>query len=237
MSIFNAALNGIGDKLVIVNDDDGLRRALDDRPISLAMTNPPFIAMPAWIDIDVEDRPSVAGLMEVRKTAHGLQGDLRTLFPGAGWGGDDGLAITKDFVAALFPLLASGSRILIYSQFAGDTQGPRVFQDHIQARGGFHFAFEPVQTRTLVVNQPGTGRVAEGQSQKMFSAGEIASSVARLIMAALMAKQEPRRVRVNVRKGGSEHVLMMKYARRIEDSYRQQGITHFHDGFAVLTRQ
>ena len=55
-------------------------------------------------------------------------------------------------------------------------------------------------------------------------------------MAALMARKEPRRLRVGVRKGGPEDILLMKCARRIEDAYRRQGITHFHDGFAVLTR-
>jgi predicted RNA methylase len=235
VSLFNAALNGVEDKLVVVNDDDGLRRALDEHPISFAMTNPPFIAMPAWIDIDVEDRPSLSGLMDIRETEHGCQGDLRTAFPGAGWGGEDGLEVTKEFVDALFPLLAADSQTVIYSQFAGETQGPGVFRDYIQARGGFHFAFEPVRSRTLVVKQPETDRIAEGQNQKVFSAGEIASSVARLIVAALMARQEPRHLRVNVRKGGPEHLLLMKFARRIEESYRRQGITHFHDGFAVLT--
>ena len=84
---------------------------------------------------------------------------------------------------------------------------------------------------------PETGRVVEGQTQKVVPVDEAARSVARLIVAALMAKQEPRRLRVMVRKGGPEHALLMKCARRIEESYRRQGITHFHDGFVILTKQ
>ena len=70
----------------------------------------------------------------------------------------------------------------------------------------------------------------------MFSAAETEQSVARLIIAAQMAKHEPERLRVSVRTGGPQHVLLMKYARSIEESYRRLGITHFHDGFVVLTR-
>jgi len=237
VSLFNAALNGVAEKMVVVDDDDGLRGALDGHPISFAMTNPPFIAMPAWIDIDPEDRPVLSRLMDTRETDHGLQGDLRTVFPRAGWGGEDGLDVTRQFIDAILPLLARESQMVIYSQCAGDTDGPRVLQDYIQARGGIRFAFESVKARTLVVKQAETDRVVEGQNQVSVSADEAATSVARLIVAALMAKNEPRRLRVSVRKGGAEHVLLMKFARRIEDSYRRQGVTHFHDGFATLTME
>jgi len=236
VSLFNAALNGVDDTLVIVNDHEGVRRALDQHPISFAMSNPPFLAVPTWIDIEMEDRPALSGLMDVRETEHGCQGDLRTLFPRAGWGGADGLAVTRTFVDALFPMLAAGSQMVIYSQFAGDAEGPRVFEDCVRRRGGFQFAFERVKSRTLVMKQPGTDRIAEGQSQSVFSAAETAHSVARLIIAAQMAKHEPGRLRVSVRTGGPEHVLLMKYARSIEESYRRLGISHFHDGFVVLTR-
>jgi hypothetical protein len=201
------------------------------------MTNPPFIAMPAWIDIDAEDAAALSGLMDIRKTDHGFQGDLRTVFPEAGWGGDDGLQVTKQFIDALLPLLARESRVVIYSQCAGDTDGPSVLRDYIQARGGVGFAFESVKSRLLAVKQAATNQVVEGPNQKSLSAGETAASVARLIVAALVAKKEPRHVRVNIRRDGPEHVLLTKFAGRIEDSYRKQKITHFHDGFAVLTKE
>src|SRR6185295_8645841 len=119
VSLFNAALNGVEDKLAVVPTDAALARALDGDAIAFAMTNPPFIAMPAWIDLDADECASLRGVLEIRETDRGCQGDLRTVFPGAGWGGDDGLAVTKAFVDALFPLLADGSRTVIYSQFAG----------------------------------------------------------------------------------------------------------------------
>ena len=86
------------------------------------------------------------------------------------------------------------------------------------------------------MKQTHTDRVTEGPNQPRLSASEAATSVARLIVAALMARQEPQRLRVSIRKGGPEDGLLRKFAQRIEHSYRRQGITHFHDGFAVLTR-
>jgi methylase of polypeptide subunit release factors len=235
VSLFNAALNGVDSRMAVVTDEDGLRQSLEGQPISFAMTNPPFIAMPAWIDIDAEDAAALSDLMDIRETGRGLQGDLRTVFPEAGWGGDDGLEVTKQFIDALLPLLARDGRVVIYSQCAGDTDGPWVLRDYILAKGGVGFAFDSVKSRMLVVKQTATNRVVEGHNQKSLSAGETATSVARLIVAALVAKKEPRKVRVNIRNGGAEHVLLKKLATRIEDSYRKQKITHFHDGFAVLT--
>jgi hypothetical protein len=235
VSLFNAALNGVDHKLVIVQTDGALARALDGHAIAFAITNPPFIAMPAWIDIDADDCPSLRRLMDIRETDHGCEADLRTIFPAAGWGGEDGLAVTKEFIGALFPLMADDSRTVIYSQFAGDASGPRVLQDYIQSRGGFRFEFEPVKPRTLVMQQPGSDRIAAGESRTVLSARDVAGSVARLIVAALMARENPDRVRVAVRKGGREDVWQAKFAARIEERYRQQGITHFHDGFVMLT--
>jgi methylase of polypeptide subunit release factors len=237
VSLFNAALNGVEERMVVVDDNRDLKEATEGHPVVLAISNPPFIAMPAWIDIDPEDRPVLSTLMEVRETDRGLQGDLRTAYPEAGWGGEDGLAVTKQFVEALLPLLAPQAQVVIYSQFAGDGQGPRVIEEYVQAVGGCHFAFDAVRSRPLLNRNPETGRVFKGQTQKVLSADEAARAVARLIVAALMAKQDPRRPRVMVRTGGPEHALLLKCARRIEESYRSQGITHFHDGFVILTKQ
>jgi methylase of polypeptide subunit release factors len=223
VSLFNAALNAVDEKFLIVPDQEELRRALGAHRISFAMSNPPFIAMPARIDSEGLD--GEGGL------------DVRALFPAAGWGGDSGLHVTKEFVDTVFPLLEAGSRMAIYSQFAGDEHGPAMFEQFIQDRGGFRFAFEPVAPRRLFVRQPETGRIAEGESHGVLSAAEAALSVARLIVAALMARREPARMRVAVPKGGPDHALLMEHAARIAASYQRQGITHFHDGVTILTRE
>jgi hypothetical protein len=65
------------------------------------MTNPPFIAMPAWIDIDAKTPRPCPVSWTSAKPISGLQGNLKTVFPEAGWGGDDGLEVTKQFLDAL----------------------------------------------------------------------------------------------------------------------------------------
>jgi len=235
-SRFNAALNGVGQRFAVVRTEDELRRALDGQPIGFAMSNPPFLAMPAWIDLDAEDCVSLRGLMNVRETDTGCQGDLRSLFPESGWGGDDGLAVTKPFIDELLPLVGDHGCMVIYSQFAGDRDGPRLLRDYIQQHRGFRFAFESVKPRPLVMQQPGTSHVASGETRTVLTAGEAATSVARLIVAALLAREHPERVRLAVPKGGREDAWQTTFAARIEASYRRHCVTHFYDGFVVLTK-
>lgn len=234
VSLFNAALNGVDDRIAVVDDDAALRAALGEHPVSFAMTNPPFIAMPAWIDIDPEDRPVLSGLMDIRETDHGVQADLRTVFPEAGWGGENGLEVTSRFVDVLLPLLAPSSQVIIYSQFAGDKERPRVVEDYVRAMGDCQFAFEYVASRAPAVTPLDARR---RPARAIVPVDETATSVARLIVAALMGKKDPRHLRVKIRKGAPEHALLLRFARKIEESYRKQGITHFHDGFAILTKQ
>jgi hypothetical protein len=235
VSLFNAVLNGVEDKVMIAGEDNALSSLLEDQTASFAMTNPPFLALPDWIDIDPQDLPALSTGMNTRATDHGFQADLRELFPEAGWGGEDGLQVTKQFVRTLFPVLSARSQVAIYSQFAGDERGPALLQDYIQKIGGFSFAFEPVKPRSLAVMDPERTRVMEGQTTTILSSSQAAASVSSLIVSALMARQDPTRVRAAVRTGGPEHALMLMFARRIEASYRRQGITHFHDGFVILT--
>ena len=87
--------------------------------------------------------------------------------------------------------------------------------------------FEPARSRHLAVKRDNEGRVVEGESHRVLSARDAATSVARLIIAALMERTLPRQLRLNIRTNGPEHVLLMKFARRIEDGYHAQGFTHF----------
>jgi Methyltransferase small domain len=237
VSLFNAALNGVENKVMIAGENDALSSLLEDQTASFAMTNPPFLALPDWIDIDPQDLLALSTGMNTRVTDRGFQADLRELFPEAGWGGEDGLQVTKQFVQTLLPVLSPLSQIVIYSQFAGDERGPALLQDYIRKIGAFSFAFEPVKPRSLaVMNAERTGFM-EGQTVAILSSSQSAATVSSLIVSALMARQDPTRVRAAVRTGGPEHALMLMFARRIEDSYQSQGITHFHDGFVVLTSE
>src|SRR5439155_3694487 len=184
VSLFNAALNRVDEKMTVVDNDDSLQEALHGQLVSFAMMNPPFLAMPEAIDIDADEGSAL---------------DLRAIFPEAGWGGEDGLQVTKQFLDTLRPLLAPESRLVIYSQFAGDDAGPTILRDYIQKIGGFVFAFE-------------------GHAQALLTVDEAATRVARLIVAAFLQKQEPRRPRLAVRKGAPEHALLSACAQQIAQS-------------------
>jgi methylase of polypeptide subunit release factors len=235
VSLFNAALNGVGDRIAVVPDGDELRQVLDRRLISLATSNPPFIAMPVWIGVAPEDRAWFARVTDVRDTDRGPEADLRQLFPAAGWGGEDGLCVTRSFVDTIVPLLAPRGRMVIYSQFAGDANGPAILAAHVQSRGDMRLSFEPVTPRTLVEMDPTSRRVIEGTSTTRLTAHQAASAVARLIVAAIVARNEPQRRLIGIRKDGPEYARLLRVTEQLEDSYRRQGITHFHDGFGVLT--
>ena len=71
----------------------------------------------------------------------------------------------------------------------------------------------------------------------MLSGEQAAETVARLIVSALLARREPRRIQTTVRKGSPDERLIAHLSERIEESYSAQGISHFHDGFAVLIKQ
>jgi hypothetical protein len=237
VSAFNAALNGVGDSFAVVQSDDALRDVLARQPITFAMSNPPFIAVPAWIDLDADDCAWLRGVVGIRETADGSQADLRGIFAAAGWGGDDGLAVTTAFIDALVPLLADNSRMVIYSQFAGDGSGPSAIRDYVRERGGVRFEFEPAAPRPLVMRQPGGSGIASGDSRTILTAAEAAASVARLIVTAVLAREHPEHVRVAVRKGAREEALLTRIAARLDERYRRRGLTHFYDGFVVLTKE
>ena len=118
-----------------------------------------------------------------------------------------------------------GSKLLIYSQFAGDEHGPSLIQKFVERTGDFEFAFEPVKSGSGMHKKP------------VHTAGESALTVARLLTAVLLEKQKPQRLRLVVREGGPEHRLMQNLAAQVEASYQRLGISHFHDGFVHLVRQ
>jgi hypothetical protein len=234
VAVFNAALNDVDDRMTIVHDEDELRRVLNGRSISFAMINPPFLAMPAWIGVGPEDRAFFSRLTDIRETERGVEADLRALVPAAGWGGEDGFAVTRRFVDALAPLLAPARPVIIYSQFAGNADGPTLLAADADSRG-MRLSFESVAPHALIERDPASSRVVEGFAEARLTARQAAASVARLIVAALVARDRSQQRLVAIRKHGPAHALMMRIAGRLEDSYRSQGITHFHDGFGILT--
>jgi methylase of polypeptide subunit release factors len=219
VSLFNAALNGVTDRMVVVGAGQDLRTPVNDDTVAFAMTNPPFLAIPEQLDLEDVDVPV----------------DLHTVFPGVGWGGADGLVITRQFINELRPFLHADNPCIIYSQFAGDSHAPTHVRRYAEG-AGFRFRFEPLPSRRVFARDPATYRVLEGETQPVITAAQAASTIARLVVAAVIAGRNPRRYQAAVRKGSPEHALLVALQTALEKSYAAQAITHFHDGFAILTR-
>jgi hypothetical protein len=184
---FNAALNQEADRFTVVSDAEQLREVLGGRDVAFGLSNPPFLAVPGTLE-----------------TPDGQRIDVEADFPQAGWGGGDGLEITRQFIDIFRSVEAS--RLLIYSQFAGDEHGPSLIQKFVERTGDFTFAFEPIKSGGGMNKKP------------VHTAAESAQTVARLLTAALLEKQKPQRPRLVVREGGPEHKLMQNFAAQIEAS-------------------
>jgi predicted RNA methylase len=205
VSSFNAALNQEAGRFMVVSDAEQLREVLGGHDVAFGLSNPPFLAVPGSVE-----------------TPDGALIDVEAAFPQAGWGGSDGLQITRQFIDVFRSVRAR--KLLIYSQFAGDQHGPSLIQNYVGRTDDFEFAFEPV-------------RSGDGMHKKsVHTAGESAMTVARLLTAVLLEKQKPQRPRLVVHEGGPEHRLMQNLTAQIEASYRRLGVTHFHDGFVHLVR-
>jgi methylase of polypeptide subunit release factors len=219
VSAFNAALNGVADRLKVISPEHDLQTHVNGHPVSFTMTNPPFLAIPERLDVGDPDP----------------QLDLHTIFPTVGWGGADGLQVTKLFIDELHRFLHADTPCIIYSQFAGDSRGPTHLQRYAE-HAGLQFTFEPLPARRAFARDPASNRVLEGMTQPVLSAAQAAATIAGLIVAAVIAGRHPQRYQTAIKKGSPEHALLLALAGELEKSYASQAISHFHDGFGILTR-
>jgi methylase of polypeptide subunit release factors len=110
LSRFNALLNGVSDRFVPVNnrktkpnlEEDALRDALNGEKLALVVTNPPFNLIPE---------------------------SLGESFTKYGYGGPDGLAVTRLFMRqAMANLDPNKGEVIVYSQFGLDKNGRPLFE-------------------------------------------------------------------------------------------------------------
>jgi methylase of polypeptide subunit release factors len=193
VSKFNAAMNLMGDRFTIVQDESGLSAALAGRKLSFACSNPPFLACPAVVKVLGSDQ----------------QIQVKALFNRAGWGGDDGLEVTKYFLQILEPHMAQNSETVIYSQFGGDMLYPTTIQrlerECSDAKGAFEFF------------------PREGSGAYTF---HLRASDWAAVLSATLAQEHPdipERTITDVDFG-------------IMKSLREQGIEKLHSGIVTLTR-
>jgi len=102
VSKFNLALNRCEDRVTVLGGSAALNNCLHGRPLDFAFSNPPFFVAP-------ESVPSAR---------RGKAINLALLCETSGYGGPDGLAVTREFVQDLAPLLSTHAGLLFYSQFA-----------------------------------------------------------------------------------------------------------------------
>jgi hypothetical protein len=115
LSRFNAQLNGVAKRVVITKND--LETVLNGNKFSAVFMNPPFILAP--------------------ETA-------KDYLIKAGWGGEDGLRITMEFIRIVENHIADNGQIVIYSQFAGDKKGITSFERGNYSKQGFNVKFEHI---------------------------------------------------------------------------------------------
>jgi methylase of polypeptide subunit release factors len=110
LSRFNALLNGVSDRFVPVNngktkpnlEEDALRDALNGEKLALVVTNPPFNLIPE---------------------------SLGKAFTQYGYGGPDGLAVTRLFMRqAMANLDPNKGEVIVYSQFGLGKNGRLLFE-------------------------------------------------------------------------------------------------------------
>jgi methylase of polypeptide subunit release factors len=113
LSRFNALLNGVADRFVIVDnsktkpnlEEDALRDVLKGEKLALVVTNPPFNLMPESLG---EDK--------------------------YGYGGPDGLAVTRLFMRqAMAHLDPNKGEVIVYSQFGLDKNGRPLFEKMLKS--------------------------------------------------------------------------------------------------------
>jgi len=223
VSRFNSFLNGVHDRLAIVDSAEAFHAALQGKRVDLAITNPPFIAFPETADIDPRDRLSWSRFTTVDSHEPGrFTVNLRSLWAAAGWGGPDGLRITRQFLDLLLPVLNKGARMIIFSSFGGTNAGPESFIQEIERKKEFSALFEPESPRTLVLSDGREGRTRSVQEAWEAAIGNVA----------IFLQQHPE---FNADRRGMVEA-MQRLVAIVEDGYRKHNITHFHGGFVVIER-
>ncbi|MFH1790634.1 MAG: NAD-dependent epimerase/dehydratase family protein [Candidatus Omnitrophota bacterium] len=215
LSLFNARLNGVGDKIAIVRNKHGLRRELAGSRVSFAVSNPPFMVMPETADVTPEEEGILKGVIPVTKENGRAYIDFRRIYPLCSVGGADGLTVTRQFLDMVMPFLSEEARIVIYSCFAGNSEDPSHIRELIASREGYSFTFEP----------------AGGH---VYGADNWVSIIKSLIVGrnSELFGWDGRTPVIEDRYLPALDVLRQK----IFASLTAKGVTHIHEGFAVIKR-
>jgi methylase of polypeptide subunit release factors len=169
LSRFNALLNGVSERYVPVDNTttkgnleaDALRDALNGEKLVLVVTNPPFNLIPA---------------------------SLGESFTKYGYGGPDGLAVTRLFMRqAMANLDPEKGEVVAYSQFGLDKTGRPLFEKMLEtdvpSKGGILLSYDddPMQHLRYGVHLRSLEKYAERMSEylrDMMPHGQVPDSTA-----------------------------------------------------------
>jgi hypothetical protein len=223
VSKFNAYLNGVGDRVAIVENEGELEAAIEltGNQVDFTISNPPFLPVPEFINVDPEDilALSKAKAFRIVDKESAPRISLRDLWPMSGWGGADGLTVLKPMLKILFPIIKPSGRIIVFGQFGGDASGPTAIAEFMGDVPGWQYEWEPLKPYVYPIDN-------RWNVMPSFSSAE---SMANWVIWRIIGWC-PELVQL-LRTG-----FMMKYSRRIVDIYQSLGFTRFHIGFLNLRK-
>jgi len=223
VSKFNACLNGVEDKVTIVENDKELEAALrgNGGQADFAVSNPPFMPVPESIEIDPGDLETLskAKALSINGEKSAARISLKNMWPMTGWGGEDGISVLKPMLGALFPLMKPSGTIAVYGEFAGKAAGPTKIVEFIESQAGWEYSWEPLKPSTY-----GSGRWAHAV-WPLLSAQSMAIDVMQHIIGGYPELAHP-----------SYRDILMRYTEKILRAYQRLEITHFHKGFLNLRK-
>ncbi len=223
VSKFNAYLNGVGDRVAIVENEGELEAAIETNgnQVDFAISNPPFLPVPEFINVDPEDILALSKAKAIRivDKESSPRISLRDLWPMSGWGGADGLTVLKPMLEILFPLIKPSGKIIAFGQFGGNASGPTKIAEFMENVPGWQYGWEPLKPYVYPIDN-------RWNVMPSFSSAE---SMANWVIWRIIGWC-PELVQL-LHTG-----FMMKYSRRIMAIYQSLGFTRFHIGFLNLRK-
>lgn len=149
VSKFNAHLNGVGDKVVFVENENELAAALEPNgnQADFALTNPPFMPVPEFIEVDLDDAQTLSEAKALcilgEKSLPRIS--LKNMWPMSGWGGADGVSVLEPMLEILFPIIKPSGKIIVYAEFAGNATGPTKIVEFIEGQREWEYRWEPLK--------------------------------------------------------------------------------------------
>jgi hypothetical protein len=240
VSKFNAHLNGVGDRVVIVENDKDLATALspDGNHADFAISNPPFMPVPEFIEVDTDDAEKLSISYQTRSASDApyrvsevsssvgksqIRFSLRNMWPVSGWGGPDGMSVLGPMLEILFAFIKPSGKITVCGVFAGNESGPTKIVEFVERHSGWELRWEPWESSPYVIGPSIPAQfMANGVTAHMIRGSNTEAPI-RLDLPEVLQPQ--------FRK------VAMKYSHRILDIYLSLGVTYFHKGFLTLTKQ